>query len=204
MSKYDITVTEFNTSGPIKTAKGVIKNVETQTEKEFDVTEFAYASKLIWKTIEDGMIGKPLAQSRYTQGERMALARFLPQVALDPSLVNTSSRNAPKKTTGSRSSGESAQAATALNGRLDTMETNVAGLNLRLEQICNHLGVDIEITDEDEEDESADEFSVDESDVGSVSDVLGSQEDVDQDEDEDVDQDEDEDEDVDQDEDLLD
>lgn len=90
MSKYNIQITEINLESKPETAQGTIhRNGE---EVAFEAQVQMWAGTPRWKVKEEAGLAVSLENSEFTQGERMAIARWLKAVAKNTELVGKSSQ----------------------------------------------------------------------------------------------------------------
>jgi len=89
MSKYNITINEINTDQDTHTAQGII--MKDGNEVQFEAATIWWSGTRRWKVKEEGGLAVRVADSSFTQGERMAIARWLGEVSKNPELVGKSS-----------------------------------------------------------------------------------------------------------------
>jgi len=89
MSKYNITINEINTDQDTHTAQGII--MKDGQEVQFESATIWWSGTRRWKVKEAAGLAVRVADSNFTQGERMAIARWLGEVAKNPELVGKSS-----------------------------------------------------------------------------------------------------------------
>ena len=91
MSKYNIQITEINLESNPQTAQGTIhRNGE---EVAFEAQVLMWAGTPRWKVKEESGLAVSLENSSFSQGERMAIARWLKSVAANTELVGKSSQS---------------------------------------------------------------------------------------------------------------
>jgi len=89
MSKYNITIAEINLDADTHTAAGhIMKNGE---EVKFEAATIWWSGTRRWKVKEEGGLAVRVSDSQFTQGERMAIARWLGEVSKNSELVGKSS-----------------------------------------------------------------------------------------------------------------
>ena len=85
MSKYNITINEINLDNDAHTASGIImKNGE---EVQFEAATIWWSGTRRWKIKEEGQLAVKVSSSSFTQGERMAVARWLGEVSKNQELI---------------------------------------------------------------------------------------------------------------------
>jgi hypothetical protein len=90
MSKYAITISEINLEVNPQTARGTI--ARGSEEVPFEAQVLMWAGTPRWKVVEEGGVAVAVEQSQFSQGERMAIARWLKSVAGNTELVGKSSQ----------------------------------------------------------------------------------------------------------------
>ena len=85
MSKHSIVIDSINGEGYPLTALG------TCNGQEVELSQFRHSTGLLWKTLENGRVAPPTAESLFTKGERSALARWMKLVELDSALIGKAS-----------------------------------------------------------------------------------------------------------------
>ena len=89
MSKYNIQINEINLANNTHTATGLI--VRDGQEVQFEAETIWWSGTRRWKVREDAGLAVKVSDSSFTQGERMAIAKWLGEVAKNPELVGKSS-----------------------------------------------------------------------------------------------------------------
>jgi len=89
MSKYNITINDINTDQDTHTAQGII--MKDGNEVQFEAATIWWSGTRRWKVKEEGGLAVRVSDSKFTQGERMAIARWLGEVSKNPELVGKSS-----------------------------------------------------------------------------------------------------------------
>lgn len=128
MSKYNITINEINTENDQHTAQGTIQRGD-------EVVAFEAATKWWdgtrrWKVKEEAGLAVKQEQSEFKLGERMAIARWLKEVAKNPELVGKASGGG----TG-RSGGGSSKKVEALQAANDALKTELSELRAMMQQV---------------------------------------------------------------------
>ena len=85
MSKHSIVIDSINGEGYPLTALGTCNGAPVE------LSQFRHSTGLLWKTLENGRVAPPTAESLFTKGERSALARWMKLVQLDQDLLGKAS-----------------------------------------------------------------------------------------------------------------
>jgi len=85
MSKHSIVIDSINGEGYPLTALG------TCNGQEVELSQFRHSTGLLWKTLENGRVAPPTSDSRFSRGERSAMARWMKLVQLDQDLIGKAS-----------------------------------------------------------------------------------------------------------------
>ena len=160
MPKYEVIIDSMDSSTSIKSAKGRIRLAAGDKElTQFDLVQFPYNGKMIWKIFENGVIAPSPAVSMFQRGHRQTLAAWALKVEADPTLVGQSNltANVSQAPAGNSNSGASSNLALEkANERIKSLEDQIAFLVLRLGSLEAHLDIsydDEEESYEDQEDE---------------------------------------------------
>jgi len=132
MSKYSIKINEINLEANPQTAQGIIQR--GSEEVKFEAQVLMWGGTPRWKLVEEGQVAVPVEQSNFSQGERMAIARWLKSVAGNPALVGQSSQS------GSGSSGRSSASASKLKeleAQNEALQAQLTSMQAMLEQLVN-------------------------------------------------------------------
>jgi len=122
MSKYNITIAEINVEADTHTASGTImKNGE---EVQFEAATIWWSGTRRWKVKEAAGLAVRVSDSNFTQGERMAIARWLTQVSKDQGLIGKSSGQ-----------GTGAPRQAQSNSRVKELEEQNAQLQVQMEEL---------------------------------------------------------------------
>ena len=89
MSKYNITIKTINLTGQSHEATGTI--MKAGEEIEFQAETIWWSGTRRWKVKEDGQLAVKVSSSKFDQGERMAIARWLGEVSKNQELIGKSS-----------------------------------------------------------------------------------------------------------------
>jgi hypothetical protein len=132
MSKYSIKITEINLEANPQTAQGTIQR--GSEEVQFNAQVLMWAGTPRWKVVEEGGVAVAVEQSQFSQGERMAIARWLKSVAGNPALVGSSSQSGSGSSGGSSASSSKLKELESQNEALQAQLTSMQAL---LEQLVN-------------------------------------------------------------------
>jgi hypothetical protein len=132
MSKYSITLSEINLEANPQTAQGTI--MRGTEEVPFNAQVLMWAGTPRWKLVEGGQVAVPVEQSNFSQGERMAIARWCKAVAANSELVGKSSQSGGGSSSGGGASSSKLKELEAQNAALQEQLTAMQAL---LEQLVN-------------------------------------------------------------------
>jgi len=85
MSKHSIVIDSINGEGYPLTALGTCNGAPVE------LSQFRHSTGLLWKTLENGRVAPPTSDSRFSRGERSAMARWMKLVELDSDLIGKAS-----------------------------------------------------------------------------------------------------------------
>jgi len=126
MSKYKIQIVEINLEANPQTAQGII--FRGTEEVQFNAQVLMWAGTPRWKVVEEGGVAVAVEQSQFSQGERMAIARWLKTVAGNPALVGSSSQSGSGSSGGSSASSSKLKELEAQNEALQAQLNSVQAL----------------------------------------------------------------------------
>ena len=132
MSKYNITITEINTSNNTHEAKGFL--VRNGEEIQFEAQTIWWEGTRRWKVKEEAGVAVAVEKSAFTTGERMGIARWLKEVTSNPELLNKSS--------GQGNGSQGSQRTSSSNARVQELESQNKALQdqmLQLQMLMNQV-----------------------------------------------------------------
>ena len=133
MSKYNIQINEINLDNDSHTASGhIMRNGE---EVQFEAATIWWSGTRRWKVKEDGQLAVKVSSSSFSQGERMAIARWLGEVAKNPELINKSSGQGTGHTSSQSSS--RVQELESQNAQLQSQMEELRAMMIQLTQLQN-------------------------------------------------------------------
>jgi hypothetical protein len=132
MSKYSITLSEINLEANPQTAQGII--MRGTEEVSFNAQVLMWGGTPRWKVVEEGGVAVAVEQSNFSQGERMAIARWCKAVAANSELVGKSSQSGGGSSSGGGASSSKLKELEAQNAALQEQLTAMQAL---LEQLVN-------------------------------------------------------------------